>query len=1047
MARAASRGAAPAPLAGAGRFAVHLRTGQPIVPTAVRDQPRPALSVQLRLLPELPHPVLRQWVLRDRVHPAAPNHHGLARRLRADPPVRVRGPRRPGDVGPAPPHRDPVVRALGRRPVPPGPRRGVLPGEPVHPDGGLVARGGVDRELRLPALAARRPSPHLLGGPPLLGPRERRRPSEPAPRARGRRRLRHPDRVPVPGGHPRAEPAGGPGPGRPTDAPPGVRHPRDAGSGDARLDLDPLPPDAQPRLLLEHVRQRAEPRRHVPRGVQYTVPWNTFRMLGFSWIYAAPNAYPWIGWLLLLAVAGTLGVFAYLVGVVWLRRYPGFGLLWLGTLLLLVLSFGDNPPLGGVDLWLLNRHGPFLLLVDPYYLILEPWVIMVCLAVFVWLASPPKAVVEELRRPGRWLRSLGPRAAPEAPAERGEPSHARGFSGPISTAILVLGFVIVAASAAPVVAYGEYATTGPNVDAFPLPPGLPALSSYFAQGFAGAQYRVLAVPMSSEIGVPWTVPSGSFLDTSGLLGSYIPYPVLQEDDGFLPGALMDWFATTPSTNYTEVFEALHLRAVVVDPFAPLGDHSIGTSPDGHPVNWTHVEAVLNASLGTAQDVGGFSVYPVPAAQPFLWLESNLTTVLTPTFGDYLALLANVSASDPIGSYLDDALWTNDSEASPDGLAVTPVVGASTMVDVPWGGSARAMLENGTSVPVPGAEAAAVGVTESSGTEGGAPVHEVTAATPLLASLSNASSYSTDLVAGSGGLTGPTGGNGTFSFRGTFASPILASVNLSLSLHPGGNWATLDLVGTRATVQAQIYENTGTGASTLGLAAFDAAGTPFAWSNAPLPFGSAPLAFTLSVEDSGGVLSAHLRGSGGVPEVNATIWFQGAANLSLDPGHNVSALPPGATGGDPVAVHLSTVYTGVTLSAFSVHRSEPVVAIAAFAGVNRSTVVPCQLTQGITGSWTVTPEEMTGAPAYLALDLPQFWAWTVSGGPSAPTTPSVSNQSNVFAFDGAVPSGHALTVSFSSPQLPGFVGSLVELGVGSGILAVGLVRRFRSRSSG
>ena len=780
---------------------------------------------------------------------------------------------------------------------------------------------------------------------------------------------------------------------------------------------------------------------------QYTVPWNTFRMLGFSWIYAAPNAYPWIGWLLPLAVAGTLGVFAYLVGVVWLRRYPGFGLLWLGTLLLLVLSFGDNPPLGGVDLWLLNRHGPFLLLVDPYYLILEPWVIMVCLAVFVWLASPPKAAVEELRSLGRWLRSLGPRAVPGAPTERTGPSPTRGFSGPISTAILVLGFVIVAASAAPVVAYGEYATTGPNVDAFPLPPGLPALSSYFAQGFAGAQYRVLAVPMSSEIGVPWTVPSGSFLDTSGLLGSYIPYPVLQEDDGFLPGALMDWFATTPSTNYTEVFEALHLRAVVVDPFAPLGDHSIGTSPDGHPVNWTHVEAVLNASLGTAQDVGGFSVYPVPAAQPFLWLESNLTTVLTPTFGDYLALLANVSASDPLGSYLDDALWTNDSEASPDGLAVTPVVGASTMVDVPWGGSARAMLENGTSVPVPGAEAAAVGVTESPVTKGGAPVHEVTAATPLLASLSNASSYSTDLVAGSSVLTGPTGGNGTFSFRGTFASPILASVNLSLSLHPGGNWATLDLVGTRATVQAQIYENTGTGASTLGLAAFDAAGTPFAWSNAPLPFGSAPLAFTLSVEDSGGVLSAHLRGSGGVPEVNATIWFQGAANLSLDPGHNVSALPPGTTGGDPVAVQLSTVYTGVTLSAFSVHRSEPVVAIAAFAGVNRSTVVPCQLTQGITGSWTVTPEEMTGAPAYLALDLPQFWAWTVSGGPSAPTTPSVSNQSNVFAFDGAVPSGHALTVSFSSPQLPGLVGSLVELAVGSGILAVGLVRRFRSRSSG
>ena len=140
---------------------------------------------------------------------------------------------------------------------------------------------------------------------------------------------------------------------------------------------------------------------------QYTVPWNTFRMLGFSWLYAAPNAYPWIDWVLPLAVAGTLGVFAYVTGVIWVRRYWGFGLLWVGTLLLLLLSFGDNPPLGGVDLWLLDRDGPFLLLVDPYYLILEPWVIMVCLAVFVWLASPPRGALEEAGRLARWVRRRG----------------------------------------------------------------------------------------------------------------------------------------------------------------------------------------------------------------------------------------------------------------------------------------------------------------------------------------------------------------------------------------------------------------------------------------------------------------------------------------------------------------------------------------------------------------------------------------------------------------------------------------------------------------
>lgn len=775
---------------------------------------------------------------------------------------------------------------------------------------------------------------------------------------------------------------------------------------------------------------------------QYTVPWNTFRMLGFSWIYAAPNAYPWIGWLLPLAVAGTLGVFAYVTAVIWIRRYWGFGLLWVGTLLLLLLSFGDNPPLGSVDLWLLNRHGPFLLLVDPYYLILEPWVIMVCLSMFVWMAAPPRGAVEETRRLTGWLRRGWGAGAPE-PAS---PRPSRGYSGPIATAILVLGVLIVAASVAPVAANGEYATTGPNVDVFEIPPGLPALSSYFSHGFDGSQYRVLALPMTSEMGIPWDVPGGSFLDTSSLLGSYVPYPVLQEDDGFLPAALMDWFATTPATNYTEVLEALHLRAVIVNPYVPDDAHAVATSPDGHMVNWTHVETVLNGSLGAPTNVGGFSVYNVPATGPLLWVESNLTTVVTPTFGEYLALLANVSASDPLGSYLAAALWSNSTSTSPDHLTVTPVLGATTTVTIAPGGSARALLQNGTSVPVPGPVARSDGISEQTLGTGATSVTEVTAVQPVLASLSNSSSYSTDLSSGAGGLSGPEGSNGSVTFSSTFSTPVLVDANVSLSLRPGSDWATLDLVSASATVQAQLYENSVTGASTLGLAAYNSSGVPFAWSNAPVPFGTETPTFDLTVQDSGGVLSAHLSVPTGRPNVNATLLFQGASNLSLDPGHDLAALPPGPTGNQPVSVRFSTVYTGVTVSALSVFRNEAVAGLAAFQGVNRSTVVPAQIDQGPTGTWTISPQAPVGGPggSYLVLDLPEFGAWTVGGGPSRAVPVPVSNQSNAFVFSAGIDSGSTMTMTFSSPQLPGLEVSIAELVAGGAILLVALVRRLRPR---
>jgi hypothetical protein len=776
---------------------------------------------------------------------------------------------------------------------------------------------------------------------------------------------------------------------------------------------------------------------------QFTGGENTIRMLGFSWIYAAPSAYPWSGWLVTLAVAGTLAAVAYVTAVVWVRRYPGFGLLWAGSAVLLALSFGANPPFGAIDRWLLDRHGPFLLLVDPYYLILEPWVVTVCVAVFVWLASTPRDAMAEVRRFGRWLRvRLGSRAieARTALPWTGRPAYDPAV---ITTAILGLGVVLVLASVAPVAAFGEYSTTGPNVDEFPLPSGLAALSTYFAQGYQGAQYEVLALPMTSAAGVPWLVPGGSFLDTSSLLSTYIPYPVLQADNGFLPAALMDWFGSSPATNYTEVLTALHIKAVVVNPYVDRQAPQVRTSADGLAVNWTHVQTVLNASLGEPQMVGGFGVYPVPSAGPFLWVETNLTTVQTPTLPDYLALLANVSSGDPLGRYLATALWS-PSPASADRLGVTPLTGPDSVVDVPTGGSARALLENGSSLAIPSLAAVSEGVTEgTNGSSGGA----VTVTTPILASLGNASSYATTLVPRPGGLTGPPGANGSLEYLEQFPSQLLVETDLTLSLLPGANWAQVDLAGRNVTLQIQLYDVTGSSEGNLGLSAMNSTGVPFAWSNTAVPFGAGPVTFDLTMRNSPAALQVALAGTGGAGVTDATIFYQGASELGLDAGYNYSAFPGDSASDGPLNVSFSTVNAGVTLTGFSVYQNSPVVGIATFSGVNRSTALPARISQAYDGSWSITPSSTgTGVPdgsqSYVVLDLPQFSAWAVTGGPSPASTVAVSNLSNAFLLPGALSPGTALTVSFASPQFAGLVLAWAELAAGAVILAVLAVRRWR-----
>ncbi len=102
---------------------------------------------------------------------------------------------------------------------------------------------------------------------------------------------------------------------------------------------------------------------------QTTTLLNVLRLLGFSWIYQSPSAYPWTWYLPTLELAAFLIPGTFLIGVAVGGRDRGILPLAVIGIVAVFASVGNNPPAGAFNLALLRLHGPFLVLVNSYYIL------------------------------------------------------------------------------------------------------------------------------------------------------------------------------------------------------------------------------------------------------------------------------------------------------------------------------------------------------------------------------------------------------------------------------------------------------------------------------------------------------------------------------------------------------------------------------------------------------------------------------------------------------------------------------------------------------
>ena len=748
-------------------------------------------------------------------------------------------------------------------------------------------------------------------------------------------------------------------------------------------------------------------------------PYPVLTLTAFSWLVQTPSAYPWIG--LFPSIAGAAIVFplAAVLGARGLRRSPGALLVYAVALSALPFMVGHIAPVTDLNERLLRVGGPFLVLVGGYYFLGPVYVLLVVVA-----------LRETLRR--------GSPAPPEGPTRGRFPSVRRRWRRFVDSAsrpsgAVTIGLaVLLVVCAAPFALVDVYQTKGPNADAVAVPPGFETLGDYLGSASQGPEFYTLILPMSAQNGVYVDIGGRQFLDTSNLLASYIPTPILETNNGPQAAAIEDWLAAGPPANIGAVLANLHVRWVVMNPFANSSAPNMNRAAGGGAIDYLAWEDALFRNLGSPTAVGPFSVFHVPGPIPLGWSTPDLAGVDTPTDAGALALIGAVrNGTSPWVRALDASLWAPNGTLP--GWSIRPAAVRSTYATlaVPTGYQASLVDRSGNWTPPP----CASGQCTRNGTLYAWSGSELTATGPVERSTARPGDFGTTVPPSPSGYCTASGTSLTLRGSGEVSGPALLSANVSLTSPAPDNWASLELDSGNISLVAQAYQNGSTGVANIGLNALYH-GVSYVWHNAYLP---APVAtgadWVLGLAWNSTTAFATVNDSDGVTGVSLA--FGTPNDDATNPGFNPVAAPAGEVSVPRANLTASFSGGGFCLRTASVAQ-RPEAAFLVATGPAPVTPISVGNESSVTpnGDFVLHPV----SAGYAVLGFPDDPLWTYSATGNVPLA-SVAGApfANVVRL-GANASGESVTFHFRTAILVGLEGSWFEVGGLTVFVAAVTVRR-------
>ncbi|MCI4332554.1 MAG: hypothetical protein L3K01_02310 [Thermoplasmata archaeon] len=737
-------------------------------------------------------------------------------------------------------------------------------------------------------------------------------------------------------------------------------------------------------------------------------PYPVLTLTALSWISHTPSAYPWIAYLPALTVAAAVFPFVLLLGARRLRDSPGALLVYAIGLSAIPFMIGIVFPIAEFNEDLLRLGGPFLILVGGFYF-LAP----------VYLLAATAGLYETL---GRHVRT-GPNQCTDAADQvsrlpRFRAPHRR-LPTPTQVAALALGGFLLA-SALPFALAEVYQTGGPNADIVSVPPSFPALASFFGTPPSGPDYYVLVLPMSDQNGVYLDLGGRQFLDTGNLLASYIPYPVLEANNGPTAASIEQTFTFGPPPNLSALLADLHVRFVVDNPFANASAPASNEAPGGAAVDYTAILAALESQIGPGTSVGRFTVFSVPDAIPLGWSTSELVGIQSPSDVGALSLVGSVTAAPPGWTQaLASALWSPDGGLP--GWSITPVqvTGPTTQLTLTADDRATVVHDSGDWSGAP----CQSGACESNGTDYNWRANVLTAQGTSERSTERSGEFTAVPSGGTEGSCNAPAGTLTYASNGTVTGPAYVTANVVLQSPGPDNWVTLELTNGNLSLVLQAYQNGTSGPASIGLNALYR-GTSFVWHNEPAPIASSAgtalkLLLTWNASTAFGSLAE------GSQTAVTELAFGNPAVDATNPGFAPSAAPS-------LPANLTTANASVSLSGGvfclgnasvdHVPDAKFLVAVGPGSPIGGPTI---GMASSVGSSGDVRVDSAGASFVVLGYPSDQLWSGTASSG--APLTELAGAPfANVLEVGGP-PRGVLVTFHFRTAILLGLEGSWFESG--------------------
>ena len=774
------------------------------------------------------------------------------------------------------------------------------------------------------------------------------------------------------------------------------------------------------------------------------------RFLAFNWLTNTPDAYPWIAYLSLISAASI--VIASLIPAALLAKVHRKALLFLTVLAIpvIIASTGSNSPFGWLNTALLRLGGPFLVLVNGYYLLGEILVVAVSAAMFyvlisirdLWTAGgstslPPPSPLHP-RYCGSRRRELRRRIAHAARDIKSSPKRILACLA----ALVLLGAIV--AFSVPFDLGTVYQENGPNIDSFQIPSDFSELRSFFQLNYTQPNYFVAVFPMSSDGALYMKINGQGFQDTGPLLASYIPYPIIWAANSNMTVALEDSLAGGDLHWLGPLLASAHIRYIVVNPYADQTDYYMTHAPNGNVLNWTQIFIELSEDFGPPVRVGSFALYDVTSTLPIVYAEANPSAAVEPTYADYARFLGSLNdSSGPQEDLAMNALWTSTTSLSGPNY-LTPVVVNDTV-----GSTIVPVKDTFFIINASGKTSAPGNLSQSTSGDGWAynkTANQVEAGPTSLFSLTNTSQYTTNLNSSGPGLVNHVGDVGNVAIDSSFDAGTFASIILQVQSLAPQNW--IDLVYSLGIldVTCEIYVSPGTGVYNLGTYA-SVNGSRFAWDNVGLKSIQNGGSLTLGVWFNGTSLNATISTS----DSSRTVWndlrWGGLSDVESNQGFNTSNSPkiyPNAS--SQASMSFIVHYTGVLVSGFDVLFPSPVESIVLAYDLAPPLLLDSQTTFDQLGNVRITVEVPPGVEKYyVILGYPASTLWTGEGELVSEAPISWAPLDNVFtqsAQPASGPSVDTISLTFNVYTTDGLFASWIELATILTLMTWLVIRRTR-----